>query len=109
MQLSRILELVQPLAAARHVVIYCVDRWYDSYRLDAFEALHPQTILAYGMNGDDVPVRHGAPVRLRVDRQLGWKSLKFINRVLIDRLDRIGAGKGSFVADDFNFQWYGGI
>lgn len=108
-QLSRVLDLVKPLPAARYVVIYCVDDWYDSYRLDAFEALHPQTILAYGMNGRELPVQHGAPVRLRVERQLGWKSLKFIHRLqLVDRLDGIGEGTGSFVAD-FGFQWYGGI
>ncbi|MGD9599292.1 MAG: molybdopterin-dependent oxidoreductase [Steroidobacteraceae bacterium] len=109
-QLARVLSLAQPLPAARYVVIYCVDGWYDSYSLDAFEALHPQTILAYGMNGRDLPVRHGAPVRLRIERQLGWKSLKFIHRIqLVDRLDGIGKGKRSFVADEFDFQWYGGI
>lgn len=108
-QMSRILELAGPRPSARYVVVYCVDDWYDSYRLDAFEALHPQTILAYGMNGDDLPIRHGAPVRLRVERQLGWKSLKFVDRIeLVDRLDRIGEGTGSYVAD-FGFQWYGGI
>lgn len=109
-QLSYLLNLVEPVATARYVVIYCVDGWYDSYRLDAFEALHPQTILAYGMNGRDMPTAHGAPVRLRVERQLGWKSLKFVNRIqLVDRLDQIGDGKGSFVADEYEFQWYGGI
>lgn len=108
-QLARVLALAEPLANARYAVFYCVDGWYDSYRLDAFEALHPQTILAYGMNGGDLPVQHGAPVRLRVERQLGWKSLKFVNRVqLVDRVDDIGEGTGSFVAD-FGFQWYGGI
>lgn len=108
-QLARVLSLAAPLPEARYAVVYCVDGWYDSYRLDTFEALHPQTILAYGMNGADLPVRHGAPVRLRVERQLGWKSVKFVSRVqLVDRLDRIGEGKGSFVAD-FGFQWYGGI
>lgn len=108
-QLAGVLGLVSPLRDARYVVVHCVDGWYDSYRLDAFEALHPQTILAYGMNGRDLPIQHGAPVRLRVERQLGWKSLKFVSRLqLVDRLDRVGQGKGSYVAD-FGFQWYGGI
>lgn len=108
-QLSRVLDLVKPSPAARYVVIHCVDGWYDSYRLDAFEAMHPQTILAYGMNGRELPVQHGAPVRLRVERQLGWKSLKFVHRLqLVERIDHVGEGTGSFVAD-FGFQWYGGI
>lgn len=108
-QLSRVLELAEPRPEARWVVIHCEDGWWDSYRLDAFEALHPQTILAYGMNGSALPVPHGAPLRLRVERQLGWKSLKFVNRVqLVDDYRRIGEGKGSLVAE-WGFQWYGGI
>lgn len=108
-QLARVLSLVAPRPEARYVVCYCTDGWYDSFRLSTFEALHPQTILAYGMNGGELPVAHGAPVRLRVERQLGWRSLKFVNRIsLVDRIDRIGAGKGSYAAD-FGFQWYGGI
>lgn len=108
-QLSRVLDLAGPKAEARYVVMHCVDGWYDSYTLDEFEALHPQTILAYGMNGVDLPVQHGAPLRLRVERQLGWKSLKYVNRVqLVDSVDEIGEGSGSFAAD-IGFQWYGGI
>jgi len=109
-QLSRVLELVKLRSEARWVVIHCADGWWDSYRLDAFEALHPQTILAYGMNGGALPVPHGAPVRLRIERQLGWKSLKFVDRVQLVADNRhIGAGKRSFVADEYDFQWYGGI
>lgn len=108
-QLQRVLELVHPLSAARYAVVHCVDGWYDSFTLDKFEALHPQTILAYGMNGQDLPVKHGAPVRLRVERQLGYKSLKFIKRIeLVERFDQIGQGRGSFAAD-LGYQWYAGI
>lgn len=107
--LAHVLALAGPLPDARYVAVHCVDGWYDCYRLDAFEALHPQTILAYGMNGRDLPIRHGAPVRLRVERQLGWKSLKFVRHLqLIQRLDQVGRGTGSYVAD-VGFQWYGGI
>ncbi len=110
MQLSRVLELVKPQPKARWVAIHCADGWWDSYSLDHFEALHPQTILAYGMNGKDLPVQHGAPVRLRVERQLGWKSLKFVDRIeLVEDYRRLGDGKGSLVADEYDFQWYGGI
>lgn len=109
-QLSRVLELVKPQPKARWVAIHCADGWWDSYSLDQFEALHPQTLLTYGMNGGDLPVRHGAPVRLRVERQLGWKSLKYVDRIeLVEDYRQIGYGKGSLVADEYNFQWYGGI
>ena len=61
--------------AARYVVIDTFDRWYESY--DLFEVEHPQTILAYGLNGRDLPRGNGAPLRLRVERQCGYKNLKF--------------------------------
>lgn len=109
-QLSRVLELVQPQPKAKWVAIHCADGWWDSYSLDHFEALHPQTLLTYGMNGGDLPVQHGAPVRLRIERQLGWKSLKYVDRIeLVEDYRQLGYGKGSLVADEYNFQWYGGI
>ena len=109
-QLSRVLELVKPQPKARWVAIHCADGWWDSYSLDQFEALHPQTLLTYGMNGRDLPVQHGAPVRLRVERQLGWKSLKYVDRIeLVEDYRQLGYGKGSLVADEYGFQWYGGI
>jgi DMSO/TMAO reductase YedYZ molybdopterin-dependent catalytic subunit len=73
------------------------------------DALHEQTLLAYGMNGGDLPVAHGAPLRLRVERQLGYKCLKYLSRMLVtDRVDNIrdGTGSGSYSAD---FAWYAGI
>lgn len=109
-QLSRVLELVKPQPKARWVAIHCADGWWDSYSLDQFEALHPQTLLTYGMNGHELPVQHGAPVRLRVERQLGWKSLKYVDRIeLVEDYRQLGYGKGSLVADEYDFQWYGGI
>lgn len=109
-QLSRVLDLVKPQSKARWVAVHCADGWWDSYSLDQFEALHEQTLLAYGMNGADLPVQHGAPVRLRVERQLGWKSLKYVDRIeLVEDYRRLGYGKGSLVADEYDFQWYGGI
>ena len=68
------------------MVFYSYDDWVDS--LDMLDALHPQTILAYGMNGGDLPIPHGAPVRLRVERQIGYKSMKYLRRiVVIDEFD----------------------
>ncbi|GAB6845728.1 DMSO/TMAO reductase YedYZ molybdopterin-dependent catalytic subunit [Methylorubrum rhodinum] len=92
---------------ARFVVIRSVDGWWDTY--DLFDALHPQTILAYGMNGGDLPVAHGAPVRLRVERQLGYKSLKYLASIeATDRVSGLSQGRGSMVSE-LGFSWYAGI
>lgn len=92
---------------ARYVVFESVDRKWES--LDMFDALHPQTLLAYGMSGGDLPVAHGAPLRLRVERQLGYKSLKFLTRMIVtDTLRGIRDGSGTWVAR-FGFPWYAGI
>src|SRR5262249_44262689 len=72
-QLSYVLNLVGMHSQAKYVVFFVFDKWWDS--LDMGDAWHPQTLLAYGMNGQDLPAPHGAPVRLRVPRQLGYKSL----------------------------------
>lgn len=105
--LSHVLASVGLKPAARFIVIRCIDGWWDTY--DLFDALHPQTILAYGMNGRDLPVDHGAPVRLRVERQLGYKSLKYITSIeAVSRVDGLGSGHGSLLAD-LGFAWYGGI
>lgn len=106
-QLSRVLEAVGVQPEARYVMFETVDGWWDS--VDMVDALHEQTLLAYGMNGGDLPVAHGAPLRLRVERQLGYKCLKYLSRMLVtDRVDNIrdGTGSGSYSAD---FAWYAGI
>ncbi|MEX2303191.1 MAG: molybdopterin-dependent oxidoreductase [Bryobacterales bacterium] len=106
-QLSRVLQELGALPEARYVVFETVDGWWDS--VDMADALHPQTLLAYGMNGGDLPVAYGAPLRLRVERQLGYKNLKYLSRITVtDRVDNIrdGTGSGSYSAD---FPWYAGI
>ncbi|KQT20082.1 molybdopterin-binding protein [Methylobacterium sp. Leaf399] len=106
-QLPHLLAHVGLKAEARFIVMRSVDGWWDSY--DLFDALHPQTILAYGMNGADLPVAHGAPVRLRVERQLGYKSLKYLSQIeAVDRVDGLDQGRGSMVAE-LGFPWYAGI
>ena len=105
--LSTILDLVEVQPGARYVVFECIDGLYDS--IDMFDAMHPQTILAYNMNGDSLPERHGAPIRLRVERHLGYKQVKFImNVVVTDSIADFGAGKGSRFADR-GWSWYAGI
>jgi DMSO/TMAO reductase YedYZ molybdopterin-dependent catalytic subunit len=105
--LGRVLQEAGMLPQARYVVFHTVDGWWDS--VDMFDALHPQTLLAYGMNGGPLPVAHGAPVRLRVERQLGYKSLKFLSRIdVTDRLDDIEDGTGA-VGAAYGYSWYAGI
>jgi len=106
-QLRRVLQHVQAAPDARYVVFRCVDGWWDS--IDMFDALHPQTLLTYGMNGQELPVQHGAPIRLRVERQLGYKSLKYVSSIeVVDRLDHIEDGSGAMVVS-YGYSWYAGI
>jgi DMSO/TMAO reductase YedYZ molybdopterin-dependent catalytic subunit len=114
--LAHVLASAELLPQARYVVFHCLDEmvrtpdrsgfYYES--LDLFDALHPQTILAYAMNGRALPVEHGAPLRLRVERQIGYKHAKYVTRIeAVDRLGGIGRGKGGFW-EDRGYQWYAG-
>ena len=106
-QLSYVLNAAGVKPEAKYVVFYCVDGDWGS--LDMTDAWHPQTILAYGMNGEDLPVPHGAPVRLRVERQLGYKSLKYISHIRVtDTLQDIGKGLGGSDPEE-GYSWYAGI
>lgn len=93
---------------ARYVVYYSSDpEWWESIDLD--EGMHPQTLVTWGMNGTDLPVPFGGPLRLRVPRQLGYKSVKFLDRIVVtDSLDDFGDGRGQSSAND-GYAWYAGI
>lgn len=93
---------------ARYIVYYSSDPdWWESIDID--EAMHPQTLLAWSMNDADLPVPFGGPLRLRVPRQLGYKSVKFVNRIVVtDSLDRFGNGSGQSAVND-GYAWYAGI
>jgi len=105
--LAALLDVVWVRPEARWVVFYPFDEFWDS--IDLAEARHPQTLLAYSMNGGDLPAGHGAPLRLRVPRQLGYKSIKYLSRItLVDSLDHVGNGKGS-LSPDVGYSWYAGI
>jgi DMSO/TMAO reductase YedYZ molybdopterin-dependent catalytic subunit len=106
--LSEILHSAGMLPQARYVVYFSIQEgWWDS--VDMADALHPQTLVTYGMNGGDLPVGHGGPLRMRVPRQLGYKSVKYITRLTVsDNLDRFGKGLGSG-APEAGYSWYAGI
>jgi DMSO/TMAO reductase YedYZ molybdopterin-dependent catalytic subunit len=101
--LARVLEQVGVQSDAKYVVYRSIDRdWWDS--IDMADALHPQTFLTYGMNGKELPVGNGGPLRLRVPRQLGYKSVKFITQMTVtDDLKKVGASPGG------SYAWYAGI
>lgn len=108
--LSGVLALAGVHPRARYVVFYPVDDPAFGFEsLDLPDAFHPQTLLAYGMNGEELPTRHGAPVRLRVARQLGYKSVKYLGRIIVtDSLRSFGDGRGSS-GPAMGYSWYAGI
>lgn len=112
--LGRILEQVRPHPSAKYVVFFCADpmnaqgtRYYES--IDMEDAWHAQTVLAYELNDAPLPIKNGAPIRVRVERQLGYKMAKYIMQIqLVDRLDNIAGGKGGYW-EDRGYEWYAGI
>ncbi len=115
-RLSALLEKVQIKPDARYVVFFCADAmedddpgslYYES--IDLEDAFHPQTILAYELDDEPLPIKNGAPLRLRVERQLGYKMAKYVMRIeVVDDLSRIAGGKGGYWEDQ-GYEWYAGI
>jgi len=113
--LGKLLDRTRPLMNAKFVVFHCADsyhhdenRYYESIHLS--EAYHPQSILAYDMNDKVLDVPHGAPLRVRLERKLGYKMAKYIVGIeLVESLAGIGKGNGGFWEDDQRYQWHGGI
>ncbi|MGB8817916.1 MAG: molybdopterin-dependent oxidoreductase [Rhizobiaceae bacterium] len=114
---AAVLDVVGVKDKARYLLIECYDtiekslsgaiKYYES--IDLLDARHPQTILAWGMNGDHLPVANGAPIRMRVERQLGYKQAKYIRKItLVDDLIPFGQGKGGYWEDN-GYDWHGGI
>jgi DMSO/TMAO reductase YedYZ molybdopterin-dependent catalytic subunit len=120
--LSLLLKAAAMKPNARYAVFHCADnltgepskggeqspgQYYES--IDLTDAFHPQTILAYALNGKPLDVPHGAPLRLRVERQLGYKQAKYIERIEItDNFARIAGGRGGYW-EDRGYEWYAGI
>jgi DMSO/TMAO reductase YedYZ molybdopterin-dependent catalytic subunit len=106
--LSHVMDLVGVQPQAKYIVYFSIDPdWWDS--IDMADAMHPQTFLAYGMNGDELPTGNGGPLRMRVPRQLGYKSVKFVTHLTVtDNLKNFGKGLGS-LEPEFGYSWYAGI
>jgi DMSO/TMAO reductase YedYZ molybdopterin-dependent catalytic subunit len=113
-QLSRLLDAAGLKPGARYVVFHCYDdlrgdgsRYYES--IDLKDAYHPQTIAAYDMNGGPVPISNGAPLRMRIERKLGFKQPKYVHTIeVVDSFATLFGGKGGFWEED-GYDWYGGI
>ena len=118
-QLSHLLDQVTPLSSAKYVVFRCADSmdgpsldgrdstYYESVDMD--DAYHAQTVLAYELNDKPVPVNNGAPLRARIERQLGYKHAKYLMRIeLVERFDNIRGGSGGYWEDN-GYEWYAGI
>ncbi|MEO6834556.1 MAG: molybdopterin-dependent oxidoreductase [Candidatus Tumulicola sp.] len=112
-RLSDVLDAVRPRSDARYVVFHCLDDdgsgnlYYES--LDLHQARHPQALLAMRLNDAPLDPEHGAPVRLRVPTQLGYKSAKWIGRIeLVGNFANIQAGRGGYWEDQ-GYEWYAGI
>ncbi|HKR93396.1 molybdopterin-dependent oxidoreductase [Novosphingobium sp.] len=112
-RLGALLDLARLHPQARYVVFHCADLYlgrpyYES--IDLVDAFHPQTILAWAMNGKPLEEAHGAPLRLRVERQLGYKHAKFVTRIeAVAALEGIHGGKGGYWEDNGAYAWYAGI
>jgi DMSO/TMAO reductase YedYZ molybdopterin-dependent catalytic subunit len=115
--LGQIIAAANLRSSARYIAFYCADtleqtpdgtgQYYET--IDLVDAFHPQTILAYEMNDEPLPVAHGAPLRLRVERQLGYKMAKYVMRIeAIESFDKMGRGRGGFW-EDRGYEWYAGI
>lgn len=116
-QLGAVLDQAKPKASARFVVYHCYDQmggglsapenYYESS--DLIDAYHPQTILAYGLNDKTLPIANGAPVRIRIERALGYKQPKYVHTIeLVESFAQFGMGKGGYW-EDHGYDWYGGI
>jgi DMSO/TMAO reductase YedYZ molybdopterin-dependent catalytic subunit len=105
--LANVLNHVGIGKRAKFIVFFALDETFDS--LDLPDAFHPQTFLAHNLNGEDLPTDHGAPLRVRVARQLGYKSVKYLSRITVtDTVKNIGDGRGSS-SPGLGYSWYAGI
>lgn len=111
--LSTLLNAARLRSNAKYLVFHCADRfgswpYYES--IDLIDAFHPQTIIAWALNDHLLPVPNGAPLRLRVERQLGYKHAKYVQRIeVVESLASVHRGKGGYWEDNSDYEWYAGI
>lgn len=112
-QLGLLLDQAKIKPEAKFIVFRCADtlygeRYYES--VDLVDAYHDQTIIAHELNGEPLPEKNGAPLRMRIERQLGYKHAKYVTAIeAVTSFDDIGKGKGGFWEDEYGYQWYAGI
>jgi len=111
--LKLLLDAAKPKNGAKYLIFHCADKFGDTpyyESIDMIDAYHPQTIMAHQLNGEDLPVKNGAPLRLRVERQLGYKHAKFVQRIeAVASLKNVYGGKGGYWEDSNDYEWYAGI
>lgn len=112
-QLSALLDAAEVREEANFILFRCADVLYGSpyyESIDMVDAYHPQTIIAHSLNGEPLPEKNGAPLRARIERQLGYKHAKYLTAIeAVASLEGIGTGHGGFWEDFAGYQWYAGI
>ncbi|TAD78019.1 MAG: molybdopterin-binding protein [Sphingomonadales bacterium] len=112
-QLAALLDAAKVQSQANFIVFRCADVLYgrDYYEsIDMVDAYHPQTIIAHTLNGEPLPEKNGAPLRMRIERQLGYKQAKYVKAIeAVESFDTVGQGKGGFWEDVAGYQWYAGV
>lgn len=112
-QLGALLDAAKVRKGANFILFRCADTLYGrSYyeSIDMVEAYHPQTIIAHSLNGEPLPEKNGAPLRMRIERQLGYKQAKYVTAIeAVSSFDQVGDGNGGFWEDVAGYQWYAGV
>lgn len=112
-QLGTLLDVAEVLPSAKFIVFRCADQYVgaDYYEsIDMVDAYHPQTIIAHTLNGEALPEKNGAPLRMRIERQLGYKQAKYVHAIeAVESFKDIAGGKGGYWEDRIGYQWYAGM
>lgn len=112
-QLGHLLDMAKVKKEAKFIVFRCADLYHNQpyyESIDMVDAYHPQTIIAHALNGEPLPEKNGAPYRMRIERQLGYKQAKYVQAIeAVTSFDQIGQGGGGFWEDFAGYQWYAGV
>jgi DMSO/TMAO reductase YedYZ molybdopterin-dependent catalytic subunit len=112
-QLAALLDAAKVRKQANFILFRCADTLYNRpyyESIDMVDAYHPQTIIAHSLNGEPLPEKNGAPLRMRIERQLGYKQAKYVTAIeAVSSFDKVGDGSGGFWEDVAGYQWYAGV